>query len=370
VLHLRVLAPAALTDTVLSMIEQHVGTANVTVVRGAGHGDAADLVEAQVAREAADELLDRLCDAGLADSGAITVLPIDLELSAAAERAQADAPGSGTDALVWEEVAARTGEDSELTGVYLAFLVIATMLAAIGVVTDSLITVVGAMVVGPEFGPLAALAVGAVDRRWRLVRRAGLALLVGFPVAMLVTAAATAIGRASGLVDVDALGSLARATDFIFHPGPYSLIVALLAGAVGMLSLTSGKSAALVGVFISVTTVPAAGYVAVALVSGEPHRAWGSVVQLVVNLAGITVAAAVVLVIRRFAARRAPARRRANRVPVRRPPLPVSPALVRAVRPWLTRPDRRVRSGATGGPVGGSVTGDPSRSREGRGQPE
>jgi len=43
----------------------------------------------------------------------------------------------------------------------------------------------------------------------------------------------------------------------IYDVGPFSLIVALLPGAAGMLSLTSTKSAALVGVFISVTTVPA-----------------------------------------------------------------------------------------------------------------
>ena len=52
-----------------------------------------------------------------------------------------------------------------LTGTFVAFMVLATLLAAIGVVTDSPITIVGAMVVGPEFGPLAALAVSLVRRR-------------------------------------------------------------------------------------------------------------------------------------------------------------------------------------------------------------
>ena len=60
----------------------------------------------------------------------------------------------------------------------------------------------------------------------------------------------------------DDLVELNTQTEFIYQPGVLSLIVALLAGAAGMLSLTSSNSAALVGVFISVTTVPAAGYVA------------------------------------------------------------------------------------------------------------
>lgn len=67
--------------------------------------------------------------------------------------------------------------------------------------------------------------------------------------------------------------------------------------------MTSRNSAALVGVFVSVTTVPAAGYVAVGLVLGELAQVWGSAIQLLVNLVGI-VAAASMLVVRSWARQR------------------------------------------------------------------
>jgi len=86
--------------------------------------------------------------------------------------------------------------------------------------------------------------------------------------------------------------------DFIFQVGPISFVVALLAGAAGMLSLVSSKSAALVGVFISVTTVPAAGFAAVAAILGDWDVAAKSALQLVVNLVGIVVAGVLVLVLR------------------------------------------------------------------------
>ena len=54
-------------------------------------------------------------------------------------------------------------------------------------------------------------------------------------------------------------------TGFIWQPDRWSFVVALLAGVAGTLSLTAGRSNALVGVFISVTTVPAAGNLALAL---------------------------------------------------------------------------------------------------------
>jgi uncharacterized hydrophobic protein (TIGR00271 family) len=204
---------------------------------------------------------------------------------------------------VWDELAGRTREESALNVTFLTFLCLACLIAAVGVVTDSPVTVVGAMVVGPEFGPLAALAVALVRRKTRLARRAALALLVGFPVAMVVTAIGVLAGEAVGWIDVTSTRDL-KEVDFIFQVGPLSFVVALLAGAAGMLSLVSSKSAALVGVFISVTTVPAAGFAVVAATVGDWDIAAKSAAQLAVNLSGIVLAAILVLWVRRIADRR------------------------------------------------------------------
>src|SRR5207248_11137060 len=115
----------------------------------------------------------------------------------AADEAEEAAPGEGADAVVWQELLARTGEESRLNVTFLAFLTIACLLAAVGVLTDSSVTIVGAMVVGPEFGPLAALAVGLVLRHWQLVRQAAAALCLGFPLAMVVTLGGALLVRAT-----------------------------------------------------------------------------------------------------------------------------------------------------------------------------
>ena len=83
--------------------------------------------------------------------------------------------------------------------------------------------------------------------------------------------------------------------DFIFQVGPFSFVVALLAGAAGMLSLVTSKSAALVGVFISVTTVPAAGMSVVAATTRDWDVALASAGQLAVNMVGIVAAGVLVL---------------------------------------------------------------------------
>jgi uncharacterized hydrophobic protein (TIGR00271 family) len=297
VLHLRVIAPPDRTGEVVAALREHPGVAHVVLLPGAAVVPAGDVVEADLAREAADGVIAALCELGVDHSGGITLEQIDTALSDAADRAEESAPGDGADAVVWEELLAKTGEESRLNATFLAFLAIACLLAAVGVITDSPVTLVGAMVVGPEFGPLAAVAVGLVRRRWDLVRRGAAALAVGFPAAMLITAGATALGSAAGMFDAGALRG-GHQLDFVFDVGPWSLVVALLAGAAGMLSMTSAKSAALIGVFISVTTVPAAGYASVATILGEWGRAAESVAQLAVNLASVVVAAAVVLLVR------------------------------------------------------------------------
>lgn len=296
-LHLRVTCPAEVTGAVLDSLRDDPGAVHLTVLRGAAVDPAGDLIEADVAREAADGVLAALCALGVDHTGGVSLEPLDTVLSDASDAAERAAPGDPDDAVVWDELIARTGGDSRLTFTFLAFLTLACLLAVVGVVTNSPVTVVGAMVVGPEFAPLAAIAVGVVLRRGDLVRRAALALGVGFPLAMLIAAAGAVLGEWAGLIGPRVLQTTDQ-VDFIYKVGAFSFIVALIAGAAGMLSLTSAKSAALVGVFISVTTVPAAGFAVVAATAGEWGKAGSSTLQLLVNLVGIVFAGVLVLVLR------------------------------------------------------------------------
>jgi uncharacterized hydrophobic protein (TIGR00271 family) len=300
VLHLRLIVPGRLREPVLQLLSDNPGATHIVVHADAAVEPAGDEITADIARESANEIVDGLKALDVKQCGAITLDVVDTVLSTRAYRAEDEAKGDPADAVVWDELAARTREESTLNATFLLFLCLACLIAAVGVVTDSPVTVVGAMVVGPEFGPLAALAVALVRRRGALARRALLALLVGFPIAMAVTAAGVLAGEAAGWITLESTRQLSE-VDFIFQVGPLSLVVALLAGAAGMLSLVSAKSAALVGVFISVTTVPAAGFAVVAATVGDWDVAAKSALQLAINLAGITAAGVLVLWGRRLA---------------------------------------------------------------------
>ena len=79
-----------------------------------------------------------------------------------------------------------------------------------------------------------------------------------------------------------------------------------MAGTVGILSLTNAKSGALIGVLISVTTIPAASNIGVAAAYGDWHDAVGAAGQLAINLTSIVLAGVLTLYIQRryYVARR------------------------------------------------------------------
>jgi uncharacterized hydrophobic protein (TIGR00271 family) len=296
-LHIRVLSPVGLSREVEEILKRQPGATNIVVLSGVARSPDGDLFQADLARECVQQVVSELSELGVDRDGSITWTTVDTAIGDGVRRAELAAPGEGADAIIWDEVIASTGEDSTLTWTFMAFMVLACILSAIGVATNSPITIVGAMVVGPEFGPLAGIAVGLRLRRRETIRRGITALVVGFVGAIAVTCAVAFLWRVTGLVSESDL-SASTGTEFIYQPGWFSIITALVAGAAGTLSLTSAKSAALVGVFISVTTIPAAGNLALALVFGRFHDAAGSALQLLINLTGIVLAAYLVLLSR------------------------------------------------------------------------
>ena len=291
--------PDGLTEEVVELLRSQPAVTNLVLLPGAALQPPGDLVLCDVAREAASYVIGAVQDLVGAGRCAIAAEEIDTSLSRGADQAERAAPGSPGDAVVWEEVEARTSEESSLSVTFLIMFVVAVLIAAIGVLLDSPVLIIGARVVGPEFGPIAGFAVAIVERRADVARKSLAALAVGFPVAILASLVFVSAIRLLGPLPKSYTGGPGPLTAFISHPNWFSVIVALLAGVAGMLSLTTTKSSVLVGVLISVTTVPAAANVGVAAAVGRWHECLGAAIQLAVNLASLLLAGVATLTIQR-----------------------------------------------------------------------
>ena len=296
-LHLRLIVPPTLTDVVVEQLATTPGI--VHIVRGSGSAihPEGDVVSCDVAREAANDVIERLQDHGVHRDGAIMIEAVEVAISDAAAAAELASPGEGGDALVWEHIEARTRDEATLTVSFLVFMAIAATIAAVGILLDSAILVIGAMVVGPDYGPLAALCVALVRRRrhpaFVAMRTITIGSVVAAAVAFVATVAFRLVGFAPDVYDI----ADRQLTAFISRPDGMAAVVAVLAGVVGMLSLTQGRSGALIGVLVSVTTIPAIGNIGAA----AAYRSWndvgGAALQLAINIVGLIAAGAVTLVV-------------------------------------------------------------------------
>ena len=310
VLHLRLIVPSDLTPVVMDELAATPGVVHIVSGGGSATQPDGELVTCDVAREAANDLVERLQDQGLHRRGAIMIDSVEVAVSDAAAAAEAAAPGHAGDSLVWEHLEARTRDEATLNVSFLVFMSIAATIAAIGILLDSAVLIIGAMVVGPDYGPLAALCVAIVRRRRGHASVALRTLFAGVGVSAAVAFVSTLLFRLTSIAPDTYDISERQLTAFISRPDAMAAVVAVLAGVVGMLALTEGRSGSLIGVLVSVTTIPAIGNIGAA----AAYRAWnevaGAALQLAVNITGLVLAGVVTLYLQAKATTGAGPRRR------------------------------------------------------------
>jgi uncharacterized hydrophobic protein (TIGR00271 family) len=294
-LHLRLVVPAARRDAVLRALDQMEAACNVSVLADAARRPAGDVVELDVPREVINALLDELENLRVHEDGSIAVIHNDLALSRFADDVQEAMSGEPYDTVVWEEVSAKLRSAAQPTVAFLAFFAVAAIIATGGVLSDSPILIVGAMVVGPEYAPLAAMAAGLRDHDGALVRQGATALGIGAALAVAVAAVLALLARAIDQVPLPYAVDDRPLTSFITEPDLFTVLIAAAAAVAGMLALAQDRAGTLVGVLISVTTIPAIAEVGVGLAFGKLDDVGGALLQLAINVTCIVLIGALTL---------------------------------------------------------------------------
>ncbi|MGA0209841.1 MAG: DUF389 domain-containing protein [Candidatus Nanopelagicales bacterium] len=301
-LTVRVSCPAELTGRCEQILQAVPSLTSMSRFPGASIDPPGDVFEAQVERDAVNDVVGALTELGVPARGTIQILQPGSWVSQRALDAEQQSPDA--DNVVWPQVIEQAYEQSKITPIFLAFMTMATLLAAIAVITDSPILVVGAMVLGPEFMAVISLGLALVRRRPGLLRQAARTLVIGFAFSITVTVGFVALARATGLATLADIEAPRPGVAFIYTPNAWSLIVAVIAAAAGVLALTSSQSTGIIGVFISVTTIPAAGNIAVGIVFARWNEVLGSTWQLGINVTGMAIAGWATLAIRQWNSQR------------------------------------------------------------------
>ena len=158
---------------------------------------------------------------------------------------------------------------------YLALFFFSAVVATLGLITENVAVVVGAMIIAPAFGPIASMAIGVVINRQDLLREGMKSEIVGITVAV-VTAAVIGIL----IPDIEVTPSL----QLRMLPGIFDLLIGLAAGAAGGYVLVSGRGPNIVGVMVAAALLPVMTSIGLSFVFLNPFFVFGSLLLL-----GITV---------------------------------------------------------------------------------
>lgn len=197
----------------------------------------------------------------------------------------------------WEEVESELAKESNMTANALWVMAIAGALAAVGLLTNSLHIVIGAMVIAPGFEPFTRVSLGLVAGGgvWKKGARDA---VVGYA-ALIAGAMAT-----SALLSVVVQAQGATASSYLPGAGliPYwasvscsSVLVTIVASAAGAILISSNRAVLTSGVMIALALIPAAALFGIGLVKGDLGLAARGLIRLSVEVALVVGVSAAVL---------------------------------------------------------------------------
>jgi uncharacterized hydrophobic protein (TIGR00271 family) len=283
-IHIRAVSPSDVTPRVVESLDANGGVVNLVVLEGVAHNPDGDSLQFDVITAEANRVVDDLRRFELDRRGSIVIENVDTSISELAAQAERREPNKANFSPIWEEAEARIRERGTYRPSWFALLAIAGIIGAVGILTNSQILIVGAMVVGPEYGAMISVALGIDKRDGEPIKRGLNALLFGFLLAIVVTLLFSLVIRAFDLEPRAFEVGIRPVSDLIDSPNAFSVIVAVLAGIVGVVSLTEARASTLIGVFVSVTTIPAAADMGLSIAFGEWSEAGGAFMQLLVNV--------------------------------------------------------------------------------------
>ncbi|MBY9068378.1 TIGR00341 family protein [Hyphomonas sp. WL0036] len=190
-----------------------------------------------------------------------------------------------------EELYVQVSSGAKLDRDFIVMVILSTIVAAIGLVSDGVAAVIGAMVIAPLLGPILGFAMGAALGELALLRRGILTLLAGIGIALAVSFALAMIMPPNW----ESRELMSRAEVRLD-----GLALAMAAGGAAALSVTRGASSALVGVMVAAALLPPGAAFGLFLGYGEWQLALRAALLLSLNVAALILSALIVFRLRKI----------------------------------------------------------------------
>ncbi|TWU42490.1 TIGR00341 family protein [Novipirellula artificiosorum] len=250
-------------------------------------GDDTSLIRMLVNAEKTEALMDPLQDHfSSLQPFRVMLLPVEATLprpKPVESTKRSNGEGNSPERIGREELYADIAESAELSRVFAAEVVIATLVAAVGLMRNDTAIIIGAMVIAPLLGPNMSLCLATTLGDWNLVFKSLRTNAVGLSIALV---ASLVVGVCFA---IDPNGDAIRSRTEV---GMGDIVLALASGCAGVLAFTTGAPSALVGVMVAVALLPPFAVFGLLLAVGEFDSAKGALLLtatnvICVNLAGV-----------------------------------------------------------------------------------
>lgn len=189
-----------------------------------------------------------------------------------------------TTRAIRQEMLTSVRRDADFDRDFAIMVVLSSIVAAVGMNSDSAAGVIGAMVIAPLLGPILAFAMGAALGNFDLLKTSGKSLALGIALALM---SSLLIGLAVP-INTDSSELMSRAEVRLD-----AIALALASGAAAALSLSRGTASALVGVMVAAALLPPGAAIGMFAASGYPDLAARAALLLILNVACLVLSALV-----------------------------------------------------------------------------
>ncbi|MHA2501984.1 MAG: TIGR00341 family protein [Candidatus Kariarchaeaceae archaeon] len=238
--------------------------------------------------------------------GTITMLPISLHLSGTSHTTSIPK----TAAANLEEILAEIESSATLSSTYIALVLLSGLLAAFGLIGDSVVIIIGSMIVAPLLGPVALTSIGVLLRGRGLLQKGLAAESVGI---ILTIGVGFLVGIAAGFPEeTSEMVSRAEGAD------PINVVFAIVAAIAAGMIISRGQGLSIVGVAIAASLAPPAANIGLyaALALEDPAKWSGariSAILLLINILAINASCSIIFQLYRLPERAGISKRRATR---------------------------------------------------------
>lgn len=199
-----------------------------------------------------------------------------------------------------QEIRTEAQELLPSVGTYLLLAIISATIATAGLLLDSSAVVVGSMVIAPLIGPALATNIGTVINDKDLYRTGVKLQLMGFSAVVVAATLFALMVRLTYIVPPGLEVTSIEQIEGRLSPDFLSLAVAFGAGAAGALSLSSGVSAAIVGVMIAAALIPPMAAVGIGLAWELPQVIIGASILVMLNVLAVNLSILVVFWLKNY----------------------------------------------------------------------